>query len=68
MQPVTIIGLDIAESVFQVHGIDDAGNVVVRQRLRRSMRRWVRVSKRRPNRPRPWCRPTSNLLETVAEG
>ena len=32
---ITIIGLDIAKSVFQVHGIDDAGQVVVRQPLGR---------------------------------
>jgi len=36
MQAVTTIGLDIAKSVFQVHGIDGAGKVVVRQQLRRS--------------------------------
>jgi transposase len=32
---VTTIGLDIAKSVFQVHGIDRAGSVVVRQQLKR---------------------------------
>ena len=36
MQAVTTIGLDIAKSVFQVHGIDVAGNVIIRQQLRRS--------------------------------
>lgn len=35
MQAVTTIGLDIAKSVFQVHGIDAEGNVVVRQQLKR---------------------------------
>jgi hypothetical protein len=29
------IGLDIAKSVFQVHGIDAQGKVVVRQQLKR---------------------------------
>ena len=29
MQTVTTIGLDIAKSVFQVHGVDAAGQVVV---------------------------------------
>jgi len=33
---VTTIGLDIAKRVFQVHGIDAAGAVVVRRKLRRS--------------------------------
>ena len=35
MQAVTTIGLDIAKSVFQVHGIDAAGNVLVRRQLKR---------------------------------
>lgn len=35
MQAVTTIGLDIAKSVFQVHGVDAHGNVVVRRQLRR---------------------------------
>ena len=35
MTSVATIGLDIAKSVFQVHGVDTAGQVVVRQRLAR---------------------------------
>src|SRR5829696_4177345 len=35
MGTITTIGLDIAKSVFQVHGIDAAGEVVVRRRLSR---------------------------------
>jgi transposase len=35
MQTVTTIGLDIAKSVFQVHGVDAEGNVIVRQLKRR---------------------------------
>jgi transposase len=35
MQAVTTIGFDIAKSVFQVHGIDAAGNVIVRRLLKR---------------------------------
>lgn len=31
-----IIGLDLAKHVFQVHGVDTAGKVVLRKRLRRS--------------------------------
>jgi hypothetical protein len=30
MQAVTTIGLDIAKSVFQVHGIDAEGKVLIR--------------------------------------
>ena len=35
MQTVTTIGLDIAKSVFQVHGIDVVGNVIIRRQLKR---------------------------------
>ena len=35
MQTISIIGLDIAKSVFQVHGVDAAGQVVVRRQLKR---------------------------------
>ena len=33
---ITTIGLDLAKNVFQVHGIDATGQVVVRKSLRRS--------------------------------
>jgi transposase len=32
---VTTVGLDIAKHVFQVHGIGDAGQVLIRRQLRR---------------------------------
>ena len=35
MQTVTTIGLDIAKSVFQLHGVDAAGNLIVRRKLKR---------------------------------
>ena len=35
MQGVTTIGLDIAKSVFQVHGVDALGTVVIRRQLKR---------------------------------
>ena len=35
MQTVTTIGLDIAKSVFQVHGVDANGQVVIRRQLKR---------------------------------
>ena len=38
MQTVTTIGFDIAKSVFQVHGVDAAGEVVIRRQLKRSWR------------------------------
>ena len=33
---ITTIGLDLAKTVFQVHGVDASGAVVVRRTLRRS--------------------------------
>src|SRR6266705_1763114 len=38
MQAITTIGLDIAKSVFQVHGIDAEGKAMLRRQL---MRRYV---------------------------
>src|SRR5476649_335059 len=35
MQTITTIGLDIAKSVFQVHGVDAQGQVVIRRQLKR---------------------------------
>jgi transposase len=33
MQTITTIGLDIAKSVFQVHGVDAGGQVLVRRQF-----------------------------------
>ena len=61
MEAITTIGLDIAKSVFQVHGIDAAGNVVVRRQLKR---RYVaarrRAARRRWRVHQPHARETSN--------
>ena len=35
MQAIATIGLDIAKSVFQVHGVDVEGNVRIRRQLKR---------------------------------
>ena len=52
MQTITTIGLDIAKSVFQVHGVDAGGRVVIRRQLKRRLPscatrngHWVAVSK-----------------------
>ena len=37
MQTIKTIGLDIAKSVFQVHGIDAAGQVIIRRQLKRRL-------------------------------
>jgi transposase len=36
MKQVTTIGLDIAKSIFQIHGVNAEGKVVLRQRMTRS--------------------------------
>jgi transposase len=36
MDEVNVIGLDLAKHVFQVHGADASGRVVLRKRLRRA--------------------------------
>ena len=33
---ITTIGLDLAKQVFQIHGVNEVGDVVVRRRLRRA--------------------------------
>ena len=35
MPTITTVGLDIAKSVFQVHGVDAGGQVVIRRQLKR---------------------------------
>ena len=35
MRTITTIGLDIAKSVFEVHGVDTVGQVVIRRQLKR---------------------------------
>jgi transposase len=35
MQTITTIGLDIAKSVFQVHGVDAEDRVIIRRQLKR---------------------------------
>ena len=35
MQAITTIGPDIAKSVFQIHGTDAEGNVLIRRQLER---------------------------------
>jgi transposase len=33
---ITVIGLDIAKNIFQVHGVDETGQPAIRRKLRRS--------------------------------
>ena len=50
---ITTIGLDLAKNVFQVHGVDSAGKVVISRQLRRKqvMAFWWVRAKSRPRRP-----------------
>jgi len=36
MNKISVIGLDLAKAVFQVHGMNEQGDVVLRKQLRRS--------------------------------
>ena len=36
LSPVTTVGLDLAKHVFQVHGVDASGRVVVAKAIRRN--------------------------------
>jgi transposase len=42
MEMISTIGLDIAKSVFQVHGVDANGSVVIRRHPRRAL--WPAVT------------------------
>ena len=35
MEQISTLGVDIAKNVFQVHGINERGEIVVRRQLRR---------------------------------
>ncbi len=35
MEQISTIGIDIAKTMFQVHGLDDTGEVVIRRQLKR---------------------------------
>lgn len=50
MAQIVTIGLDLAKNVFQVHGVDAAGAVVVRRQLRRA----PMCSNSSPRSPRAW--------------
>jgi len=41
MGEVSTIGLDIAKAVFQVHGVDVDGAVVIRKRVSRGISSWL---------------------------
>ena len=35
MEKITTVGIDLAKSVFSMHGVDSAGHVVLRRTVRR---------------------------------
>jgi transposase len=35
MKAITVVGLDLAKQVFQIHGLDAEGGVVIRRQMRR---------------------------------
>jgi transposase len=44
---ITTVGIDLAKSVFQVHGVDEQGNTVLRKQLKREQLRYSRPPCRR---------------------
>jgi hypothetical protein len=48
MQTITTIGLDIAKSVFQVHGVDAEGKVIIRQTAQ-DLNPWAKPIRRSPS-------------------
>jgi len=60
---ITTIGLDLAKSWFQVHGVDADGKVVIRRKLKRSD--VISFFKSLPHRHRGLCH--SALLGTRAD-
>lgn len=36
MNNISVIGLDLAKNIFQVHGIDSSGKILIRKKLKRS--------------------------------
>src|SRR5262249_49222962 len=51
MRTISTIGLDIAKSVFQVHSVDEAGQVTIRRRLKRRGRRCGPLRSRAVSKP-----------------
>ena len=45
---IKVIGLDLAKNVFQVHGIDEAGRVMLKRKLRRTEVLRLRGARRCP--------------------
>ena len=39
MNKISVIGLDLAKNVFQLHGVDADGEIIVRKQLSRSQLR-----------------------------
>ena len=65
MEAVVTIGLDIAKSVFQVHGVDGSGAVIVRRRLTRG-KVLSFFEKRRPGSAEMTCDGAPNWPAKVA--
>src|SRR5271166_2770267 len=62
MRTITTIGLDIAKSVFQVHGVDAVGQVVIRRQLKR--RYVLAFFQKLPS--CPCCGETMHFVRTMA--
>jgi hypothetical protein len=59
---VSMIGLDTAKKVFQVHAVDEAGKLVMRRQIQRSD---LISSKNRARRPLLWRRAALRIIGGV---
>ena len=67
MQTVSTIGLDIAKSVFQVHGVDASGSVAIRRQLKcRQVTGFFQKCRRAWSASRPLPRHTIALVARAA--
>ena len=57
MTEVSTIGLDLAKTVFQVHGVDGLGETVIRRQIRR--RQVLPLFKKLPPSGRCWSAATA---------
>ena len=74
MTPVSLIAIDLAKNVFQLHGVDIAGAVLFRKRLRReALRDFLRnmtpvtIAMEACATAHYWAREFSNLGHSVDE-
>ncbi len=67
MNEVTTIGLDLAKNVFQIHGVDASGRVVIRRQLGRG-RAWINLGELKRDLIDLWIGKRNTLAKEVMTG